>query len=301
MSHYLDIVNPAAGGGSGARLAAPALDALRADGLHVKTVETQGPGDATRHVREAFQQGQRKFLSVGGDGTAFEVVNGLFPEALEAEERPTLAILPLGTGNSFLRDFTTRGAEGTRDALRRNESLQIDVIRLEHAEGVIFFLNLVSLGFVADVGDITNRYFKNLGEAGYVLGVLARLLRLQPHPIPFRVDEGPLETMPLTFLAACNSQYTGGKMHMAPNAHTGDGEIDLILAGRMGRLSLVGTFPRIFHGTHLSHPATDWRRARRVDFELEGPAAVMVDGEVLMLQPTRLDVLPGALDLCIGE
>jgi YegS/Rv2252/BmrU family lipid kinase len=301
MSAYLAIVNPAAGGGRGALLSAPAIESIRAEGIAVDVFETEGPGDATDKVREAFRDGRRQFLSVGGDGTTFEVINGLFPEALDEPERPTLAILPLGTGNSFLRDFTTRGAEGTLDALKRGERQTVDVIRLEHTEGVIFFINLVSLGFVADVGDVTNRWFKRLGESGYILGVLSQLLQLRPQPIPFRVDEGPLETMPLTFLAACNSQYTGGKMHMAPDANAGDGRIDLILVGSMGRLSLIGTFPKIFHGTHLNHPATDARRATRLDFELDGPAAVMVDGEVLTLQPTRLNVLPGALDICIGE
>jgi len=301
MSSYLAIVNPAAGGGKGARLAQEAIALIREDGVQVDVVETEGPGDATDKVREAFRSGQRRFLSVGGDGTTFEVINGLFPEALDDPRRSTLGILPLGTGNSFLRDFTTRGALGTRDALKQEERQAVDVIRLEHTEGVIFFINLVSLGFVADVGDITNRRFKRLGESGYILGVLTQLARLAPRPIPFRVDGGPLETVPLTFLAACNSQYTGGKMHMAPKADTGDGLIDLILAGSMGRLSLIGTFPKIFHGTHLDHPATDSRRAARLDFELDSPVAVMVDGEVLTIQPTRLDVLPGALDLCIGE
>ena len=70
-------------------------------------------GDSTRIAREAYREGWRKFIAVGGDGTSYEIVNGLFPDCLGGE-RPALAFLPLGTGNSFLKDFTQYGAAGSR-------------------------------------------------------------------------------------------------------------------------------------------------------------------------------------------
>src|SRR5580704_5338393 len=78
---YLAIVNPAAGGGRTRKLLGPALERLRAGGIAVEVAETQAPADATRIVREAYARGRRKFLAVGGDGTSYEVVNGLFPQA----------------------------------------------------------------------------------------------------------------------------------------------------------------------------------------------------------------------------
>ena len=95
---------------------AAALERLRAGGIAVDVAETRSAGDATRMAREAYGQGQRKFIAVGGDGTSYEVVNGLFPEA-SAGERPTLGFLPLGTGNSFLRDFSDRGVEHAIESL----------------------------------------------------------------------------------------------------------------------------------------------------------------------------------------
>jgi len=105
---YLAIVNPAAGGGRSRKMLGSALERLRAGGVTVDVAETQGPGDATRLARDAYGRGRRRFIAVGGDGTSYEVVNGLFPEA-SAGERPKLGFLPLGTGNSFLRDFSRRG------------------------------------------------------------------------------------------------------------------------------------------------------------------------------------------------
>ena len=100
---YLAIVNPAAGGGRCGREAPAVISALRDTGLDVEVRETRAAGDGTRLAREAYRQGTRRFIGVGGDGTGFEIVNGLFPEALDSAERPWLGFLPLGTGNSRQR------------------------------------------------------------------------------------------------------------------------------------------------------------------------------------------------------
>jgi len=95
LASYLAIVNPAAGGGRSRKMLGPALERLRAGGVEIDVAETQVAGDATQIAREAYGRGRRKFIAVGGDGTSYEVVNGLFPEA-GAGERPTLGFLPLG-------------------------------------------------------------------------------------------------------------------------------------------------------------------------------------------------------------
>jgi len=84
-------------------------------GLDLQVAQTTRPGEATEIARDAYRRGCRNFLAVGGDGTSFEIVNGIFPES-QTEGRAALGFLPLGTGNSFLRDFTTRGVEQTLEA-----------------------------------------------------------------------------------------------------------------------------------------------------------------------------------------
>ncbi len=294
---YLAVVNPAAGGGRCGKQAQAAVGELRSSGLDIVVRETQAPGDATRIAREAFRQGLRHFIAVGGDGTGFEIVNGLFPEALAEVERPSLGFLPLGTGNSFLRDFTTEGAEFSCRALVDGRKRPCDVVRLDHRDGAIFYLNILSLGFVADVCTVTNQRFKRFGEAGYGLGVVVTVAALACLPIPMRVDGGALDAEPLAFLSISNSRYTGGKMMMAPNADPCDGYADIIRVGELGRLSLLKTFPKIFDGSHLRHPAVQERRARQIQFELPGPADAMIDGEVIRLWPTQLTVLHHALEV----
>jgi len=271
------------------------LARLRATGLEFDVQESRGPGDATRLARGAYAAGHRRFLAVGGDGTAFEIVNGLFPAA-EQKEQPVLAFLPLGTGNSFLRDFSDRGLAHATEALLAERRRPCDVIRLIHRDGVLHYINLLTLGFAADVAAIVNQRFKPLGPFGYLLGVFTCLVRLERRAFPLRVDEqGEIERQPCLFVSFSNSKFTGGTMLIAPQADSNDGLIEYVHWGPIGRLGLIRNLRRLYDGTHIHHPLASRRPARRIDFHLEGPVNVMVDGESLALDCRRLEVLPAAL------
>jgi diacylglycerol kinase (ATP) len=296
---FLAVVNPAAGGGLCGKLAKAAVEKLRANSVELEVVETSGPGDATRLVRAAYARGQRQFLAAGGDGTAYEIVNGLFPEAAMGG-RPVLGFLPLGTGNSFLRDFTTRGAEHAMEAILARRRQCCDVLRLEHPAGQLFYINLLSLGFTADVTAATNRRFKGLGELGYLLGVLLCLARLERRAFPLRADEDPeFDGRRCLFLSFSNSKFTGGKMMIAPQASTNDGLIEYVRWGPIGRAGLLRHLPGLFDGSHMAHPLASRRAVRAVEFDLDAPVDVMIDGEVLTLECRRIDVLAGALDVLV--
>ncbi len=294
---YLAIVNPAAGGGRSRKLLEPALERLRAGGVAIDVAETQGAGDATRIAREAYAQGQRKFIAVGGDGTSYEVVNGLFPEG-NAGGPPTLGFLPLGTGNSFLRDFSDRGVEHAIESLVAGRMQRCDVLRLRHRGGVLHYINLLSVGFPADVATLRARRFSGQGELGYVISIFLGLARLQRRPFPVRVDSAAeFDRRRCLFLTFNNSKFTGGTMMIAPKAEVSSGLIEYVRWGAIGRLGLIGNLPKLYDGTHIEHPLAERKAVKRVEFDLDAPVDVMVDGEVLTLHCEELDVLPGALNV----
>ena len=305
---YLAIVNPAAGGGRGRKMLSPALERLRAGGVTLDIVETQGGGDATRLAREAYGRGRRRFIAVGGDGTSYEVVNGLFPEAGEGIRstagragegaRPTLGFLPLGTGNSFLRDFSERGVEHAIESLIAGRTQACDVLRLRHHGGVIHYINLLSVGFAADVATLRARRFSRHGQLGYVISIFLGLARLHRRPFPVRVDsETEFDRRRCLFLTFNNSKFTGGTMMIAPKAEVNSGLIEYVRWGAIGRLGLIRNLPKLYDGTHIEHPLAERKAVSRVEFDLDAPVDLMVDGEVLTLHCDELDVLPGALDV----
>jgi diacylglycerol kinase (ATP) len=301
---FFTIVNPAAGGGRCGRLAPAALARLREAGIEIEAAETRAAGDATTLARAAQRAGERSFLAVGGDGTAYEIVNGIFPLAASGTDRYSLAFLPLGTGNSFLRDFHVQksadGADTVVQAVLNGEKRACDVIRLQHACGELYYINLLTLGFAADAAEVANRYFKGFGYTGYALSVMVCLARLDRRAFPLRTDRGAeFEARRCLFLAFSNTKFTGGNMMIAPNADSSDGLIEYVRWGPVGRLGLLRNFPTLFDGTHVRHSLASRAAVREVEFALEEPVNVMVDGESLRLKCERLSVLPGALDVIV--
>ncbi len=296
---FLAIVNPAAGGGRSGKLAPSTLDRVRSAGIELTIAQTTRAGEATEIARKAYSEGVRNFLAVGGDGTAFEIINGLFPEAFN-QGRPALGFLPLGTGNSFLKDFTSRGIEHTLAALQQQTRRACDVIRLRHTQGELYLYNLLTLGFPADVAVTANRRFKRWGELGYILAVFTRLVQLEHLAFPHRLAGAPdWDRNETLFLSFNNSKFTGGKMMIAPKADPCDGAIEYVRWGPIGRLGLLWTLPRLFTGTHIEHRLASRAATTRIDFALDAPVNVMVDGESMRLQCQSLEILPGALDAIV--
>jgi diacylglycerol kinase (ATP) len=297
--NFLVVVNPVAGGGRCARLVGPALEKLRAGGLALDVKETSSIGDATRIARDACVQGYRKFIAVGGDGTSYEIVNGLFPQALEGQP-PTLGFLPLGTGNSFLRDFTDCGVDGAMEALLAQRTRPCDVLRMAHRQGVIHYINLLSVGFAADVNMTRSRTFSGWGELGYFLSIFSRLARLDRRPFPLRAEGmTEIDRRRCLFLTFNNSKFTGGTMMIAPDAKVDDGLIEYVRWGPIGRLGLIRNLSTLYDGTHVKHPLAERKAVKQIEFQLEHPVDVMVDGEALTLHLEKLDVLPAALRVVV--
>jgi diacylglycerol kinase (ATP) len=299
MERFFAIVNPAAGGGRSAKLAGPALARLREAGLHIDVIASTSAGHATQLAKEAFDQGYRQFIAVGGDGTAHEILNGVFA-AGAAQRRISLGFLPLGTGNSFLRDFTKDGADTALKAILEGRKRPVDLVKLTHSAGVTYSLNLLSIGFTADVGALTNRRFKPLGHLGYLLGVFVCVAQLNRRPFALRCDDDKdWDERRSLFLTFNNSKFTGGTMMIAPNADPTDGYIEFVRWGPIGRLGLLRMLPKLYDGTHIEHPLASRRAVRHVDFNIPVPIDVMIDGEIVSLTCKALDILPSALDVYI--
>ncbi|MGB8773928.1 MAG: diacylglycerol kinase family protein, partial [Terriglobales bacterium] len=275
-------------------------------------------GNATQIAREAYGRGYRKFLAVGGDGTSFEILNGLFPESRSpisgagsqevagAEDRiPTVGFLPLGTGNSFLRDFvdgvsSKSSVEHAMQALAARRSRPCDVLQLTHKDGTIYYTNLLSVGFAANVAALRHRHFQGLGQFGYLLSIFLCLARLDRRPFPVRFDgQQEFDRRRCLFLTFNNSKFTGGTMMIAPDAVTDDGLIEYVRWGPIGRLGLIRNLATLYDGTHTRHPLAERQAVRRVDFQLDGPVDVMVDGEVLTVECRTIEVLPSALRVVV--
>ena len=228
--------------------------------------------------------------SFGGDGTNFQILNGLLisndPSAL-----PPLAILPAGRGNSFAKDLGIETMEDGWSALARRRPRAVDVCRFTQGEKKRYFINLMGLGFVTDVAKTAAR-LSWAGNAGYVAGVIHRAMTLSFHWMELELD-GKIIRGENSFVEICNSTRTGGDMIMAPSAKIDDGFFDVVVLSPLSRRSLLSALPKIFAGTHGENPAVSFYRGKSLKISTDPVKPLLPDGEIFGSTPSQVDIMPG--------
>ncbi|MCC7460270.1 MAG: diacylglycerol kinase family lipid kinase [Proteobacteria bacterium] len=291
MKEMIAIVNPRAGKGTGADIAEKVRARFKTSGIELEMIETNSPNHATQIAQQCYQKGHKDFVCMGGDGTLYETINGLFLDG--KPEGVNLAIVPIGTGNSFLKDFDQH-SRNLADKIIQNNLRPCDVIETIHTQGKLHWVNIFSFGFTSKVGATRNRKFPNIGTIGYTFSVFLELKRLSSFPVALKLD-GRTINSDATFISINNTRYTGGNMMMAPDAKPDDGLLDIIEVQKMGRMELIKAFPKIFEGTHTSLPKIKTYKAQHIEFSFDQPLDIMIDGEMKNIQPISMNVIPGAI------
>ncbi len=294
---YRLIYNPAAGGGRARRT----LDGLMPE-LTVRSdlevVATRERGHATELARQVRDVPGMVVISLGGDGTHHEVVNGLLPGG-----RAVMSVLPAGSGNDFAAGIGI--PMHPPDALA--VSLQgvptpIDVGQV----GSEYFLTVVGAGFDAEVAGLINRQSRGRGGSGkllYLRGILATLARYRNHLFSLDVDQAgtpPRERFTL-LLAAGNVARYGGGIRICPAADPHDGLLQIVWVGGTSKMGTLKLLSQAYSGRHVFNPLVETLQAP--SFRLNGPPELFVhaDGEIVGHLPISVRAWPGALSLLLPK
>jgi diacylglycerol kinase (ATP) len=282
------VFNPHAAAGRAARLL-PALRAALQQFATLEVLETRGAGDAVQRVAQADLAGCDGLLAAGGDGTLFEVLNGLY--AQPAERRVPLGVVPIGTGNAFARDLGLRPGDWEKGVgiVRAGRQRRVDVGRVSHDGGAYHFLNIVGAGLPVDAMRTAER-LKFLGKSAYSVAAMWRAMRLQTYPLRLELDGEIIEQEAL-FVEISNSRYTGTSFLMAPAAEFDDGLLDVTVLRRLSRRRLLRLFPTIYRGRHVDYAEVLTRRARCVRLLAPPGLPLAPDGEFRGCTPATVECL----------
>ncbi len=287
----LIIANPHAGRGRGAHVLGKVQEELKRRGMPHETAVSRWAGQAVDIAGQASRDGVSGLVLVGGDGTLFEALNGM----RKAGKMLPVAQVPVGTGNSFIKDLGIETMEDGLAALLGGKTRRVDIGRVRSSAGECHFANVVGAGFVADVASRASS-FKLLGDTSYTIGVLIELAALRSLPCRIRADGKEMEREAV-FVEICNSRKTGGDMIMAPAAVLDDGVFDVVIAKAMNRRTLLRLFPLIFTGEHVKDPHVETFTCSRLELEFDPPQRVTPDGELRGTTPLSVEVLPRALEM----
>ncbi|MCD6204597.1 MAG: diacylglycerol kinase family lipid kinase [Candidatus Marinimicrobia bacterium] len=233
-------------------------------------------------------------IAAGGDGTLFEVINGYFRN--ESKKRIPLGVLPVGTGNAFARDLDLHNThwKDAVDVIALQSARKVDVGRFTSHGESFYFLNILGLGFVADVTAIAHK-LKFLGNLSYTLGVFQKTIFLNSYRLTITID-GETYVRDNIFVEISNTRWTSNFL-MAPSAEIDDGFLDVTLLGKLGRIKLLKSFPKIFTGEHIYIDEVETFKAKEIKVETAIPKVLTPDGELLGITPIEVKCLHQAIEV----
>ncbi|SBT41933.1 diacylglycerol kinase [Micromonospora auratinigra] len=289
------LANPTAGRGRHRGLLPRLLDRLAHAARPVRLLEATGPAEAEAACRAAVADGAGALVAVGGDGTVHRALQAVAGTAVP------FGPVPAGTGNDFAVEtgFPADPLAAVAvivDALRAGRTRSVDLARLTAADGTERWYGAVlAAGFDAIVNERANRMRWPRGPRRYDLAILVELARLRPRRYRLSLDGEPQE-VDAVLVAVGNAASYGGGMRICPDADPTDGLLDVVVGGRFDRRTLLRVKPRIYRGTHVTHPLVRTYRARTVELSAEG-ITTYVDGERAFDLPVRVSAVPAAVRL----
>jgi diacylglycerol kinase (ATP) len=264
--------------------------------------KTSKPGDAKFISVNAIEDGCNRIVSIGGDGTTAEVVNGMmsFPKP----KRPVLGIVPIGSGNDF--------AGGLGISMKPQASLQealegkgkpIDIGKLKANSGnEYFWVNVVGIGFDAVV-DIHTRSMPFFSGFWLYLASALKTIMLNHKPYHFTGEmDGKVFARKLLMLIISNGKREGGGFKIAPLAKLNDGFLNFVGVGEISRLRMLMTLPYFLQGTQDKLPYVESGSLKNMQISADRPMQIHADGEILAglnstVTKLNIEILPGAVNI----
>ena len=257
----------------------------------------------------AVSAGYRRLVSVGGDGTFSEVLNGVISDDRPIAPDLVLAQLPGGTSNELSRSFGQLSLAEASHAIASGRTREIDVFRAD-AKGYSgnqvtrYGFVLAIVGAAATISWRAQRVplLKRLGPFSYVLMTAFTSLTYNPRPYRIRIDDEAEQRLPMWSLLLCSFDGAGEGLMLAPGADPGDRKLDLIMVGELGHWeALTRIVPRLGDGSYLDHPKVSRRLATRVSIDSDRMVRADVDGESIGQLPMSVSMLPFRLKVAVNR
>jgi diacylglycerol kinase (ATP) len=279
------LTNPTAGKGKAAQIRDAALARFRDSGLVVRSLQGRDVDEAADLARQCVADGVEALVVCGGDGMVHLAVQAV------ATTSTALGIIPAGTGNDVARyfDIPRKDSLGAADRVIAGRTRTVDLAR----SGSRYFVTVLAAGFDAVVNERANRMTWPRGQMRYNLATLAELRVFEPLPYTLLLDGREL-SLDAMLVAVGNGPSFGGGLRITEGAILDDGMLDVVIIKPMSKLGLIQTYPKLFKGTHVTHPQYEHHLARSVTVAAPGIVSY-ADGERFGALPLTVECVPGAL------
>lgn len=298
------VVNPVSANGKTGKRWPLVKEAFEKTGAKIDYTFTTGPLHATEITKNYLKEGYNLIVSVGGDGTANEVVNGFFEQGKPVNELASAGFMSAGTGRDFGRTIETpKGINEAVEHILKSVVRPIDLGQVSYINNAgekekRLFINIAGLGLDGETVARVNRTSKSLGGfISFLWGTVVSLMLYKNKQMTILVDGSEIVNEKIAVVVVGNGRYFGGGMCIAPGAEVSDGLFDVVVIKNMTKPTLLANLPRVYKGTHLTHPEVASLRGRKVTVYSPEMALLDLDGEQPGRAPVEIEILPGVMPL----
>ena len=257
--------------------------------------KTEYSGHAIELVRSCDITKYDFVCAIGGDGTLYEVLNGMLTR--DDEKKIPVGLIPGGTGNSFMKTIDCLDPMDAINKIINNIPRSIDVMRVKAANKKYYSLNLVGWGMATDISVFAEK-LRFIGGQRYNIASIFEIVKNKKREAKLIVD-GKEREDDFCFIISCNTKYVGKGMRMAPNALIDDGLIDLIIVKKTSRATLLSVFPKLFNGTHIEHDACEYLQCHSFSIIPKENGQLNIDGEIIGHTPVDVDIVKEGIELLV--
>lgn len=272
---------------------------FESDTFSIHYFPTQHAGHSIEIARGLRNDHFDWIVSVGGDGTLNEIVNGLISNQEKEDFLPKLAMFPVGTGNDFsLSIKTTKDPETFINAIKKGETLKIDIGKIDSpTEGTKYFINIADAGLGGDVTQRIRTSGNVIGKWVYYKSILLSLFTYQRPTLKIISSQGESTHKVITVIIA-NGISFGGGYKVGYDAKLNDGTFFIAIVGDISILTYLMKIPALMRGDKINHPKVHYFHSKYISLEniSNTPCYLEMDGEPSFSCPVKISCLPSKIE-----
>lgn len=300
------VVNPVSANGRTGKNWPNIADYLKKNNIDFVFRKSEYPEHAIKMVRKALKDGYKYIMSVGGDGTANEVVNGFFENGNLINPEAELIIFSRGTGSDFIRSLGIGNSKKEIIEIIKNgrkkliDIVKIDYINNQNHKTWRYFLNISDAGIGGEtVARIEKggKFFN--GKLTYLLGILKTLAFYKNKKFKVKIDDKEIVNDKVNSIVVANGSHFAGGMNIAPGARIDDGLLNLIVLGNLNKLEIITNLYKAYSGRHLSHPKVNSYQGKDIEISSEEKVYLNIDGEAAGKLPAHFKIIPKKISILL--
>ena len=295
MKKYYLLVNPKGGHKKGLEIYEKVKHVFTNADTNVTVLHTEYAGHAFDFAKTLDFVGYDGLCAIGGDGTMYELINGMLKR--DDNKKIPIGLITGGTGNSFMYDVDCLDPIDAAKRIVQHNLRPLDIAKV-NANGELFYsFNIIGWGLATDAGKLAEK-LRWLGGVRYDVASIIEVLKGKDRIATLTLDKEVMKEN-FIFIIGCNTIHTGKAMKMAPFADLNDGKIDLIIVRKTSRINLLKLFPKLFSGDHIKSSLVEYRQVQNFSISLEETNDLTIDGEIIGMTPLNVQMIPKMVNVLV--